>query len=426
MKVLMLGWEFPPQITGGLGTACYGITKSLAKQNINVLLVVPKTFGNEDRSFATIQDAGDIPSKYLESNSNEFWKKVFYKEISAKLIPYTTPEDYKKKMEKNVYMSGFVTNYDNPDFAPFTGSYGSDLWSEIKRYSIVTSLLAVRETYDIIHAHEWLTFPAAISAKKISGKPLIVHIHATEFDRNSGNVDRDIYDIEKKGMEFSDRVITVSDYTKNIVIKNYGINPEKVITIHNGIEKAANFSRLKFQKVPGEKIVTFLGRITHQKGPEYFVEAAFRVLQKHNNVRFVIAGSGDLKDKIVTMVNDLNIEKKVSFTGFLKNDEVRKLLARSDLFVMPSVSEPFGISPLEALQSRVPIIISKQSGVSEVINNAIKVDYWDINALSDAINGVLNYKTLSGLLSSNGSREVKKLGWEKTGRQISNLYKSIA
>jgi glycogen(starch) synthase len=329
-------------------------------------------------------------------------------------------------MEKNVYMSGFVTNYDNPDFAPFTGNYGSDLWSEIKRYSIVTSLLAVRETYDIIHAHEWLTFPAAISAKKISGKPLIVHIHATEFDRNSGSIDRDIYDIEKKGMEFSDRVITVSDYTKNIVIKNYGINPEKVITIHNGIEKAANFSRLKFQKVPGEKIVTFLGRITHQKGPEYFVEAAFRVLQKHNNVRFVIAGSGDLKDKIVTMVNDLNIEKKVSFTGFLKNDEVRKLLARSDLFVMPSVSEPFGISPLEALQSRVPIIISKQSGVSEVINNAIKVDYWDINALSDAINGVLNYKTLSGLLSSNGSREVNKLGWEKTGRQISNLYKSIA
>jgi glycogen(starch) synthase len=422
MKVLMLGWEFPPQITGGLGTACYGITKSLAKQNINVLLVVPKTFGNEDRSFATIQDAGDIPSKYLESNSNDFWKKVFYKEISARLIP----EDYKKKMEKNVYMSGFVTNYDNPDFAPFTGNYGSDLWSEIKRYSIVTSLLAVRETYDIIHAHEWLTFPAAISAKKISGKPLIVHIHATEFDRNSGSIDRDIYDIEKKGMEFSDRVITVSDYTKNIVIKNYGINPEKVITIHNGIEKAANFSRLKFQKVPGEKIVTFLGRITHQKGPEYFVEAAFRVLQKHNNVRFVIAGSGDLKDKIVTMVNDLNIEKKVSFTGFLKNDEVRKLLARSDLFVMPSVSEPFGISPLEALQSRVPIIISKQSGVSEVINNAIKVDYWDINALSDAINGVLNYKTLSGLLSSNGSREVNKLGWEKTGRQISNLYKSIA
>jgi glycogen(starch) synthase len=413
MKVLMLGWEFPPQITGGLGTACYGITKSLAKQNINVLLVVPKTFGNEDRSFATIQDAGDIPSKYLESNSNDFWKKVFYKEISARLIPYTTPEDYKKKMEKNVYMSGFVTNYDNPDFAPFTGNYGSDLWSEIKRYSIVTSLLAVRETYDIIHAHEWLTFPAAISAKKISGKPLIVHIHATEFDRNSGSIDRDIYDIEKKGMEFSDRVITVSDYTKNIVIKNYGINPEKVITIHNGIEKAANFSRLKFQKVPGEKIVTFLGRITHQKGPEYFVEAAFRVLQKHNNVRFVIAGSGDLKDKIVTMVNDLNIEKKVSFTGFLKNDEVRKLLARS-------------ISPLEALQSRVPIIISKQSGVSEVINNAIKVDYWDINALSDAINGVLNYKTLSGLLSSNGSREVNKLGWEKTGRQISNLYKSIA
>jgi glycogen(starch) synthase len=426
MRVLMFGWEFPPQITGGLGTACYGIAKSLAKQNINILFVIPKTFGNEDRSFATIQDAGEIPFKYAGAESKEFWKNVIFKELSARLVPYTTLEEYAMKMQKKKCEVNHLSINEGCDFMPFSGSYGLDLWDEIKRYAMAASLLAEKESFDVIHAHEWLTFPAAVSAKKISGKPLIVHIHATEFDRNSGKINKDIYDIEKNGMEFSDKVITVSEYTRRIVIKNYDICPDKVITIHNGIEKTANNYIHKVQKTTDEKIVTFLGRLTHQKGPEYFVEAAFRVLQKHNDVRFVIAGSGDLKEKIVKMVNDLNIGKKVSFTGFLKNDEVRKLLSQSDLYVMPSVSEPFGISPLEALQSGVPIIISKQSGVSEVIQNAIKVDYWDINSLSDAINGVLNYKTLSLLLSSKGNLEVKKLGWEKTGRQINDLYKSIA
>ena len=425
MKVLMFGWEFPPQITGGLGTACFGITKSLAKQNVNILFVVPKAFGNEDRRFATLQDAGEIPFNYLESNSKDFWEKVQYKEILARLVPYITPEDYKKKLGTEVLMPRLHEHDENTNFTPFSGSYGIDLWNEIERYSIVTSILAGKVNFDIIHAHEWLTFPAAISAKKISGRPLIVHIHATEFDRNRGNINKDIYDIEKKGMEFSDKIITVSNYTRNIVIKQYSIHPEKVITIHNGIDKNTAYPILKSERLLNEKIVTFLGRITFQKGPEYFIEAAYKVLQKQSNVRFVMAGSGDLKDKIVRQVNDLGISAKVSFPGFLKNDEVLKLFSQSDLFVMPSVSEPFGLSPLEALQCKVPVIISKQSGVSEVIKNAIKVDYWDINALSDAIWGVLNYKALSNLLSSKGSDEVNKLRWVKAGRKILDVYKSL-
>lgn len=425
MKVLMLGWEFPPQITGGLGTACYGITKSLAQQNVDVLFVVPKAFGNEDKKFATLQDAGEIPSKYLESNAKKFWNKVLFKEISAKLIPYTTPEEFKKKLEKNVLRSISIKNHDNPDFTPFSGGYGMDLWREIERYSMVTSLLAKKEKYDIIHAHEWLTFPAAIAAKKISRKPLVIHIHATEFDRSGLNHNREIYDIEKDGMEASDKIITVSNYTKGIIINRYGIPPDKIIAIHNGIEKNTNKKRNELKGFSGEKVVTFLGRITFQKGPEYFIEAAYMVLQKNDNVRFIMAGSGDLKDRMIRRVKALGISGKVSFPGFLKHDEVRKLLNLTDVFVMPSVSEPFGISPLEALQAKVPVIISKQSGVSEVLSHAIKVDYWDVNALADAINGVLNYKLLSKLLATKGNNEVTKLEWEKTGKKILNIYNSL-
>ena len=421
----MFGWEFPPQITGGLGTACYGITKSLAQQNVNVLFVVPKAFGTEDRRYTAIQDAGEIPSKYLGSYSAEFWKNVRYKEISARLVPYTTPENWHGKMEKEILVSGSSGQDGIYGFAPFTGSYGMDLWDEINRYSMVTSIMAGREKYDIIHAHEWLTFPAAISAKEISGKPLVVHIHATEFDRNSGSLNRDIYDVEKKGMEFSDKIITVSNYTRNIVIKQYGIHPDKVITIHNGIDSSKDPVKTRKENSSGEKTVTFLGRITYQKGPEYFIEAAYRVLQKQDNVRFVMAGRGDLKDKIVDRVRNLGMTSRFSFPGFLDKDEIAELFSQTDLFVMPSVSEPFGISPLEALRSKVPVIISKQSGVSEIIKNAIKVDYWDVHALSDAIYGVLNYKTLAGLLSSMGSRELIRMQWGRAGRKILDLYKSL-
>lgn len=420
----MFGWEFPPQITGGLGTACYGITKSLARQNVNVLFIVPKTYGNEDRRFTILQDAGEIPDRYLGKGSKEYWNKVLYTEVSARLIPYVTPEEYNN-------LAPDIKNYclnkvnSNSDFIPFSGRYGTDLWNEIERYSMVTSIIAGKENYDIIHAHEWLTFPAAIAAKKISGKPLVVHIHATEFDRNSGVINKDIYDIEKRGMEMSDRVITVSNYTRNIVIHNYGINSDKVITIYNAIDKKSEPNVIRSEKFSSEKVVTFLGRITFQKGPEYFIEAAYKVLQKQKNIRFVLAGSGDLKDKIVNQVERMGISANFTFPGFLKNDEINKLFSRTDVFVMPSVSEPFGIVPLEALRSNIPVIISKQSGVSEVLKNVIKVDYWDINAISDAIYGVINYKTLATLLSSKGSKEVKKLQWEKSGRQILNVYKTL-
>jgi glycogen synthase len=426
MRVLMFGWEFPPQITGGLGTACYGITKSLAKQNVDVLFVFPKASGNEDTRFATLQDAGEIPSKYMGTNDREFWRRVFIKEISSSLVPYTSIDEILAKSENRLSMSARGGGDPaDPDFLPFSGRYGADIWKEIARYSYVTSILAGKESYDIIHAHDWLTFPAAMEAKKISKKPLVVHIHATEFDRSGQNINMDIYNIERKGMESSDRVISVSNYTRNIIIRNYGIHPDKVVTVHNAVENIGNPYTPKIKGLADERIVTYLGRITYQKGPEHFIEAAYKVLQKYSRVKFVMAGSGDLKDKIARKVENMGIASSVSFPGFLKNDEIKKLFSVTDVFVMPSVSEPFGISPLEALLSGVPVIISKQSGVSEVIRHAIKVDHWDTDALSDAIHGVLHYRALSKLLAERGNREVYKLGWGKTGNQILNLYNSL-
>ena len=421
----MFGWEFPPHITGGLGTACYGITKSLAKQNVNILFVVPRAYGNEDRRYATLQDAAGIPSRYTGSSARNYWKAVLYKEVKANLFPYSSPGIKEEMTEHNTLKSRTEENNENSGFIPFSGKYGTDLWNEIERYTAVTSILAAKENFDIIHAHEWLTFPAAIAAKKISAKPLVVHIHATEFDRNGRNVNGNIYDIEKKGLEVSDKIITVSNYTRDMIIKRYGIPPAKVVTVHNGVDRNAYCKNSEQQVHSNEKVVTFLGRITFQKGPEYFLEAAYMVLQKQGNVRFVMAGSGDLKDKIARRAEVLGISSKVTFPGFLKSDEIRKLFSRTDLYVMPSVSEPFGISTLEALQSGIPVIISKQSGVSEVIRNAIKVDYWDIHALADAVYGVLNYKSLAKILSSKGCKEVEKLHWQKTGSQILNVYKSL-
>jgi glycosyltransferase involved in cell wall biosynthesis len=300
-----------------------------------------------------------------------------------------------------------------------------NLWDEISRFSYVTSLLASEKKFDIIHAHDWLTFPAGVIAKETSNKPLIVHVHATEFDRSGENINKDVYNVEKQGMQAADKVITVSNYTKNIVISRYGIHPSKVETIHNAVDNTSNINSKRIIRPINEKIVSFLGRITFQKGPDYFIEAASKVLRKVKNARFVIAGSGDMRDRLVKEVAKLKISTKVNFAGFLRGDEVNKLLRMTDVYVMPSVSEPFGIAPLEAMQCDVPVIISKQSGVSEVLKYALKVDFWDTDCLADAIHSLLEYKVLSKMLRVNGRNEVNKLQWEDVGKKIANIYSSL-
>lgn len=425
MRVLMFGWEFPPHITGGLGTACFGLTKGLSKHDVDILFVVPKAYGDEDQKAARLVNAGDVTVDIEDSDYKEYWKRITYMQIGSNLIPYVGPEEFKKIMNK-VELDK-ITSQSNVLSKKFTfsGKYGKDLLDEVSRYALVTSAVAARNNFDVIHAHDWLTYPAGIAAKDVSGKPLVVHMHATEFDRSGENINKSVYDIERKGMEEADRVITVSNLTRQIVIEKYGIDPNKVFTVYNAVEPADKSHLEDINKKVREKVVTFLGRITFQKGPDYFIEAAKKVIDKDPDVRFVMAGTGDMMNRMIKRVAELRIGTKFHFTGFLKGYDVDKMLAMSDVFVMPSVSEPFGIVPLEAMRSNVPVIISKQSGVAEILVHAIKVDFWDIDAIADSIYGLVNYEGLTRMFRKYGKSEVESLKWENAAYHVKNIYLSL-
>lgn len=424
MRVLMFGWEFPPHITGGLGTACYGITKGLAKHHTEVIFVVPKAYGDEDQQVVTIRNASEIPFDLTDEEYKEFWEHIKYLEVGSNIIPYVSPEYFTKTFEENKKTGEeFTSNVFSRKYE-FSGKYGINLLEEVARYALIASALAAKEQFDVIHAHDWLTFPAGIAAKKTSGKKLIVHVHATEFDRTGGNINQQVYDIERQGMEEADKVITVSNLTRNIVINKYGIHPDKVVTVYNAVDQNPDLNQ-QFSKPFTEKLVTFLGRITFQKGPDYFVEAAYKVLQKTDDVRFAMAGSGDMLEKMIKRVAQLHISDKFHFTGFLDGPKVQRIFSMSDVFVMPSVSEPFGIVPLEAMRSSVPVIISKQSGVAEVLRHALKVDFWDVDAIADSIYGLCHYEGLSKMFRTFGKQEVENLKWEDTALKIKNVYESL-
>lgn len=425
MKVLMFGWEFPPHITGGLGTACFGLTKGLAKKNVEVIFVVPKAFGDEDKSSIRLVAAEDIDVSHTAAEMEDFWRKIHYLEISSNIVPYVDPEEYQKLIEQSELEESITKESTTKRKFKFSGRYGINLMDEVTRYALIATNLAANQHFDVIHAHDWLTYPAGIAAKMISGKPLVVHVHATEFDRSGENINKNVFEIERRGMNVADRVITVSNLTRNIVITKYGIPEEKVITVHNAVEFVNGYKFDEFKKKVPEQIVTFLGRVTFQKGPDYFVEAANKVLKKNENVRFVMAGSGDMLNRMIRRVAELGIANKFHFTGFLKGGDVNLMFQMSDVYVMPSVSEPFGISPLEAMRSNVPVIISKQSGVAEVLKYALKIDFWDIDAMADSIYGLLNYKALSNFFIKYGQEEVNNLKWENAADGVKGVYESM-
>ena len=425
MKVLMFGWEFPPHITGGLGTACFGLSKALLKQGAEILFVVPKAYGDESQEAVRLINASDISIDIRNEIYQEYWKQITYMEIGSNLIPYVSPEEFERITKQNVFDHNEINSSIFSETFKFSGKYGKDLMIEVSRYALIASTIASSNQFDVIHAHDWLTYPAGIAAKKISGKPLVVHVHATEFDRSGENVNQNVYDIERKGMEFADMVITVSNLTRQIVIDRYGIDPNKVITVYNAVEPPDCVAANEAKKHLKEKVVTFLGRVTFQKGPDYFVEAAYKVLQKDNNVRFVMAGQGDMLNRMIKRVAQLRISTRFHFTGFLKGGEVDSMFALSDVYVMPSVSEPFGISPLEAMRSNVPVVISKQSGVAEVLRHALKVDFWDIDALSDSIYGLLHYDALSRMFISYGKTEVDNMKWDNSAIRVNEIYKMV-
>lgn len=424
MKVLMFGWEFPPHISGGLGTACDGLTKGLAKHQVEVLFVMPSASGDEDESAVQIINASDVVAFQTKEEARTMFEKVQFLKVTSNLIPYLGPDEFTEQVDlaREEEWNNFKISFGNK--YKFSGKYGANLMEEVMRYALVASAIARQHTFDVIHAHDWLTNMAGIAAKRVSGKPLVIHVHATEYDRTGEDVNQQVYDLERRGMEAADRIIAVSDLTRNTIINKYHIPPEKVVTVHNAVDFSAVEDRTVTRGVP-EKIVTFLGRITYQKGPEYFIEAAYKVLQKTKNVRFVMAGSGDMFHRSVRRVAKLGISSHFHFTGFLRGEDVKNMFAYSDVYVMPSVSEPFGISPLEAMRAGVPAIISKQSGVAEVLQHAIKVDFWDVNALADAIYGLLTYNALRSMTIRYGLEEVNALKWDHAAAKVEKIYRTV-
>ena len=408
----MFGWEFPPHILGGLGTASYGLTKGMSLQNdMDITFVLPKPWGDEDESFLRIIGANQVPV---------VWKNVDYQYVMQRV---KNADDY-FHFRNNIRYNFSRIGTDDLGCINFSGRYPENILEEISNYEAVASVVAHSLDFDVIHSHDWLTYPAGIFAKNISGKPLVIHVHATDYDRSRGQVNPDVYGIEKRGMDLCDHIITVSNLTRQTVIEKYHQHPDKITTVHNAVEPMEFVNEL--HKTPRkDKIVTFLGRITMQKGPEYFVEVAALVLQKTKGVRFVMAGSGDMMNQMIRLAAQRGIADRFHFTGFLKGRDVYEMLAESDVYMMPSVSEPFGISPLEAMQCGTPSIISKQSGCAEILNHAIKTDYWDINTMADYIHAIVKYPAMFNSLKKNGLEEIDNIKWEYAGQKVREIYEKV-
>lgn len=459
MKVLMLGWEYPPHISGGLGTACEGLTTGLAHLGVEVIFVVPHLMGGERAAHMTIVNARGQTFTQSQKQGTAIEKPVLPKRsappsdalisrrpIPSFLRPYMTPEAFKayiKSLEappSPAPTKGARTVLgDIPDIMPYIPesvsspghhtksfqAYGGDLFGEVGRFAANVAASLAGEDFDLIHCHDWMTYPAGVALARISRKPLVVHVHSLEYDRSGVNVNPRIHRIERLGVRSATRVIAVSYYTRGIVNQQHGVPLEKICVVHNGVYECEAVNRYRaLKKWPG-KIVLFLGRITFQKGPEYFVEAAARVIPHVPNVLFVMAGTGDMLPQVIDRVSQLGIGKNFSFPGFLKGQEVEEMFSVADLYVMPSVSEPFGLTALEAIKFDTPVIISRQSGVSEVLTHALKFDFWDIERQADLMINALRHDELRTDMVAMAREEIKRQHWDAAALKTKQVYSSL-
>ncbi len=455
----MLGWEFPPHISGGLGTACYGITKAITAQGVDVVFVLPKPikylYLNEQMEIRTPAKTGGgaISAGGVETAEPREIDipGVAFHRVDAMLAPYTDARGYARQFaprgelmisgrgwapgsagastEGTVDAAPAATQLRRRVMAGGRGQYSGDLITETQRYANLAMAIARKDQFDIVHAHDWMTFPAGIAVAAAQHKPLVVHIHSTEIDRAGEKGNPKIVEIEKQGMEAAARVIAVSELTRQMIIEHYGIAPEKIEVVHNGVEitraaaESPGAAHLRIDEQ--EKIVLYLGRMTAQKGPDYFVAAARKVLNVYDNVKFIMAGSGDMIYETIERAAEMGIGHKVFFTGFLEGGDVERIFRMADLYVMPSVSEPFGIAPLEAMSHDVPVIISRQSGVAEVLDHVLKVDFWDTEDLANKMLAVLRHAPLSATLRQRGSVEITQITWAEAARKIREIYEKL-
>lgn len=476
MNVFMLGWEFPPYISGGLGTACYGLTRALDQLGTRVTFVLPRPVqpnatqhvqirAPDERTERMISDyaaarraagvAAPTVGEEIPPPPGAGFRHTRFRAVDADIQPYARPAagiapdgESVRATETIAARAGVPTSTGvavesaasvnaalNLGDAPPPvrmqsiiepgGHYGGDLFAEIGRYAHSACAIATSERFDLVHAHDWMTFPAGMAVSALTGKPLIVHVHSTEFDRSGEHVNQRIYDIERAGMHAAACVIAVSQFTRNLIVARYGVPAHKVEVVHNAIDDNGPTLPKLLPIERDERIVLFLGRITMQKGPEYFLYAAKRVLDVMENVRFVMAGTGDMIRRMIELAAELGIGQRVLFTGFLRGDDLKRIYQMADLYVMPSVSEPFGITPLEALSHDVPVIISKQSGVSEILTHALKVDFWDVDEMANKIVAVLRHPPLHNTLRDHGSIEVGRLSWADSAQRCVEIYELV-
>lgn len=417
MRILMFGWEFPPRMSGGLGTACYGMTAALAGLGHRITFVLPRDGETGAAPFLDLVSTAGIPVSGADRDDGmePTLRRLALRPVPSLLHPYLDPGHYHA-----LYLS------EQKRFPEAASIYGPDLIAEVIRYGRAGGLLARTSTFDVIHAHDWMTVPAALLARRISGRPLILHIHSLEYDRSGEKVNEEIFAIEREGMEKADRIIAVSHRTKRMIAERYAIPPEKISVVYNAVSKTEARQAYRTEQPGGRKMVLFLGRITFQKGPDYFVEAAAQVLHVLPDVTFVMAGAGDMMGRMIERVGELGIGDRFHFTGFLQGEEIERIFSLSDLYVMPSVSEPFGISPLEAMSYDVPVILSRQSGVSEILRHALKVDFWDVREMAAKIIAVLKHPVLAGEMAEKAREELRKIRWETAAEKIAAIYRETA
>ena len=445
----MLGWEFPPFISGGLGTACFGLTRAMSELGHEVVFVLPQAVA-ADAHADHVQLRSPTPAQIARAERATYTSyfpagmtNVELRSIPSTLRPYDRPDEPATqktvitrigadgKTEEVVVesQSDDVSAADRPTSVIDLGGqpqksdhYGGDMFFEVHRYAKLAVEIALNEEFDVVHAHDWMTYAAGIAVSAATGKPLVVHVHSTEFDRSGEHVNQRIYDIERQGVHAADKAIAVSMLTRGILLNRYAADPDKVEVVYNAIDKNGGVAEPPPSIQRDEKIVLFLGRITMQKGPEYFLMAAKKVLEYEPDTRFIMAGSGDMIRRSIELSAELGIGHKVMFPGFLRGADVTRVFKMADLYVMPSVSEPFGIAPLEALSNDVPVIISKQSGVSEILSHVLKVDFWDVNEMANKIIAVLRHPPLRAALKEHGTFEVRRLTWKESARGCIEVY----
>ncbi len=461
----MLGWEYPPHIAGGLGTACKGLTTALSGHNIAIHFVVPHLFGGENATHMTLTDARDSTRQILKHSASQGGNlfesvesanssMITKEQVAALLNPYWTPSDFKSavstilgdrlskrstKIIKGVdevttaLLDGEVYGVDvasavlEPDWFPKNGGpqYGNTIFEEVERFTAHVVNLTAGRSFDIIHAHDWMTFPAGVALSQITGKPLVVHIHSLEHDRSGYSINEQINQIERFGMEAADRVIAVSYYTARSIQRYHSIPADKIAVVHNGVYPRQAVQGYKLKKTWPRNVVLFLGRVTQQKGPDFFVEVAARVIPLVPDVLFVLAGSGDMLPGLIERVQVLGLDDNFLFPGFLKGEELEEMFSIADLYVMPSTSEPFGIAALEAISFDTPVILSRQSGVSEVLAGALKADFWDVDRMADLIVNSLLHEELRAEMLVQAKEELKLLHWDASALKTIEVYRAV-